>query len=117
MRNRPEITVNVTSEIGKLNAVLLHRPGVEIERMTPQNANEALYSDILNKRIVDEEYRYFCGVFEKITNVYYVQDILERLLDDDDLCNSLVTQSCQMEGCEWLVMILCAIPPSSWLPR
>ncbi len=103
MRNRPEITVNVTSEIGKLNAVLLHRPGVEIERMTPQNANEALYSDILNKRIVDEEYRYFCGVFEKITNVYYVQDILERLLDDDDLCNSLVTQSCQMEGCEWLV--------------
>ena len=26
--------VNVSSEYGRLNAVLLHRPGVEIERMT-----------------------------------------------------------------------------------
>lgn len=103
LRNKPAIKVNVTSEIGKLNAVLLHRPGVEIERMTPLNAANALYSDILNKPIVDNEYRYFCGVFEKITSVFYVQDILQILLEDDDLCNSMVTQSCQMEGCEWMI--------------
>ena len=102
-RNKHKVKVNVSSEIGKLNAVLLHRPGVEIERMTPLNANKALYSDILNKSIVDEEYRYFCGVFEKVAKVFYVQDILKHLLEDDDLCNSLVTQSCQMDGCQWLV--------------
>ena len=45
--------VCVGSEIGRLRAVLLHRPGVEITRMTPENAAEALYSDILNKPIVD----------------------------------------------------------------
>ena len=45
--------VRLYSEIGKLNAVLLHRPGIEIERMTPENAHEALYSDILNKKLVD----------------------------------------------------------------
>ncbi|MBP5515968.1 MAG: arginine deiminase [Bacteroidales bacterium] len=101
--NKTKINVNVSSEIGRLNAVLLHRPGIEIERMTPQNAAEALYSDILNKSIVDEEYRYFCGVFEKVTNVFYVKDVLEMLLEDDDLCNSLVTQSCKMEDCEYLV--------------
>ena len=103
LRNKPQINVNVSSEIGKLNAVLLHRPGIEIERMTPLNANKALYSDILNKRIVDEEYRYFCGVFEKVTKVYYVQDILQVILEDDDLCNSLITQSCRMDGCDWLI--------------
>ena len=103
LRNKPEINVHVTSEIGKLNAVLLHHPGVEIERMTPQNANEALYSDILNKRIVDEEYRFFCGVFEKVAKVYYVKDILSTILEDDDLCNSIVTQSCASEGCSYLV--------------
>ena len=43
--------VNVGSEYGHLNAVLLHRPGVEIERMTPATANDALYSDILCKHI------------------------------------------------------------------
>lgn len=102
-KNNNKIKVNVSSEIGRLNAVLLHRPGVEIERMTPLNANEALYSDILNKRIVDDEYRYFCGVFEKVTKVFYVSDILEELLEDDDLCSSLVTQSCAAEGCSYLV--------------
>lgn len=101
--NRPELKVNVSSEIGKLNAVLLHRPGVEIERMTPANAAEALYSDILNRPIVDNEYKYFCGVFEKVTKVYYVADLLEEVLSDDDLCYSMVTQSCAAEGCEYLI--------------
>ncbi len=103
LKNKTNIKVNVSSEIGRLNAVLLHRPGVEIERMTPLNAHEALYSDILNKNIVDNEYRYFCGVFERVTKVFYVSDLLEELLEDDDLCNSLVTQSCAAEGCEYLV--------------
>ena len=102
-RNNPPIKVNVTSEIGRLNAVLLHKPGPEIEKMTPSNAHEALYSDILNKPIVDDEYRWFCGVFEKVTKVFYVSDILERLLEDDDLCASLITQSCRAEGCEYLI--------------
>ena len=74
--NSEKIKVHVSSEIGRLRAVLLHRPGVEIERMTPQNAAEALYSDILNKPIVDEEYRCFSGVFERFTKVYYVADLL-----------------------------------------
>ena len=101
-RNNEKIKVNVTSETGRLNAVLLHRPGVEIEKMTPVNAHEALYSDILNKNIVDEEYRYFCGVFERCTKVYYVADILEKLLEDNKLGESLIRMSCQAEGCDYL---------------
>ena len=65
--------------------VLLHRPGVEIERMTPLNAAHCLYSDILNKTSVDQEYSNFCGVLERWTNVYYVEDILEELLKDSDI--------------------------------
>ncbi len=102
-KNRKKIKVDVSSETGRLNAVLLHRPGIEIERMTPANASEALYSDILNKEIVDEEYRWFSGVFEKCTTVYYVSDLLEQLLADDDICSRLVSESCRVEGCEYLV--------------
>lgn len=102
-KNKPKFKVHVTSEVGRLNAVLLHKPGVEIERMTPANASEALYSDILNKRIVDSEYGNFCGFFEKVSSVYYVNEVLEALLEDDDLCNSLVTQSCLAEGAGYLV--------------
>ena len=92
--------VHVGSETGRLRAVLLHRPGVEIERMTPLNAAHALYSDILNKPIVDREYHYFSGVLERWTQVYYVEDILETLLKDAAVRRHLVQESCDMDDCD-----------------
>ena len=44
----PIVEVNVQSEIGKLNGVIIHTPGEEVENMTPENAERALYSDIIN---------------------------------------------------------------------
>ena len=38
-----KLKIEVQSEIGKLNAVLLHRPGAEVENMTPNNVQRALY--------------------------------------------------------------------------
>lgn len=80
----------------------MHRPGVEIERMTPLNAAAALYSDILNKPLVDVEYSNFCGVLERWTDVYYVEDVLEALLQDDAVRRTLVEESCRMDGCPQL---------------
>ena len=99
-KNIAPCRVEVSSETGTLRAVLLHRPGVEIERMTPLNAAHALYSDILSKPIVDEEYANFCGVLEKWTNVYYVEDILEELLKDEEIRHHLVYESCDMDDCD-----------------
>lgn len=86
-------TVNVGSETGRLRAVLLHRPGMEIERMTPSNATQALYSDILNKPLVDEEYGNFSGVLERWAKVYYVEDIIALLMNDDKLKTLLLEQN------------------------
>ena len=99
IKNIVPCKVDVSSETARLRAVLLHRPGVEIERMTPLNAAHALYSDILNKPIVDIEYLYFSGVLERWTDVYYVEDILERLLDDSAVRRHLVEESCDMDNC------------------
>lgn len=104
--------VNVSSEYGRLNAVLLHRPGIEIERMTPENANEALYSDILSKHIVDKEYASFCGVFEKWAKVYYVQDILCDLMENDDVRQLVVSKSCELDGCPHIIDELMRHPSS-----
>ncbi|MCR4659765.1 MAG: arginine deiminase [Bacteroidales bacterium] len=95
--------ISVNSETGRLNAVLLHRPGREIELMTPQNAAHALYSDILSKPIVDQEYANFCGVFERWAKVYYVKDLLQELLDDNATREFLVCESCKIDGCESLI--------------
>ena len=40
--------IQVYTETGELEGVLLHPPGPEVENMTPKNAERALYSDILN---------------------------------------------------------------------
>ncbi len=85
--------VNVASETGRLRAVLLRQPGIEIERMTPQNAAQALYSDILDKPTVDKEYHLFSGVLERWCTVYHVQDILEVLLKDNKIRQHLVIES------------------------
>ena len=47
MNYNENLKIDIQSEIGKLNAVLLHRPGAEVENMTPRNVQRALYSDIL----------------------------------------------------------------------
>ncbi len=94
--------VRLYSEIGKLNAVLLHRPGIEIERMTPENAHTALYSDILNKKIVDGEYANFEGVLSKWAKTYQVADLLAEALKNKDVKQNLVTKSCKLDNCEFL---------------
>ena len=60
------IDVNVSSEIGNLRAVILHSPGSEVENMTPQNAQRALYSDILNLTVASRVYSDFKSVLQKL---------------------------------------------------
>ncbi|MDY5969081.1 MAG: arginine deiminase family protein [Bacteroidales bacterium] len=93
------IDVCIHSEIGRLNAVLLHRPGSEIEAMTPANAHKALYSDILNGAVADWEYSFFESTLKRLTEVYYVNELLAVILKDAKLKESLVRKSCEMDNC------------------
>jgi arginine deiminase len=85
------LTVNVTSEIGKLKGVILHAPGQEIENMTPENAQRALYSDILNLKIASSEYKQFEDVLKKVTSVYYVNDFLKGLVSEELIKQDLLS--------------------------
>ncbi len=90
--------INIQSEIGKLEGVILHRPGFEIEKMTPTNIQEALYSDILSRDIAQKEYALFEGVLKKAAHVFYVDDLLEEILSDEDRKHSIVEKVCNMYG-------------------
>lgn len=81
----PIIEVNVRSEIGKLNGVIIHTPGEEVENMTPETAERALYSDIINLSIAREEYKQIYGVLSKLTKTYEVKDLLSNILKDDQV--------------------------------
>ena len=92
-----KLKICVQSEIGRLNAVLLHTPGAEVENMTPRMAQRALYSDILNLSIAKKEYEQIEGVLSKVTKVYQVRDLLARVLDDPASRRELVTKICIAE--------------------
>lgn len=79
----PIVEVNVQSEIGKLNGVIIHTPGEEVENMTPETAERALYSDIINLSIAREEYKQLKGVLSKLTRTYEVRDLLCNILRDE----------------------------------
>lgn len=96
MENK-KLQINVQSEIGKLDAVLLHKPGAEVENMTPNNVQRALYSDILNLSIAQKEYDQLSGVLSKVSKVYEVQGLLEKVLEQPAARVELLQRICRTE--------------------
>lgn len=91
------LSININSELGKLEGVIIHSPGAEVENMTPENAQRALYSDILNLEVALPEYNDFLGVLKKQTKVFEVRDLLSDILHDDAVKNNLLNQICENE--------------------
>lgn len=92
-----KLTVNVNSEIGKLEGVIVHTPGAEVENMTPENAERALYSDILNLEIALPEYNNFLGVLKMHSRVFEVMDLLQDIVKDSKVKTDLLHQICKNE--------------------
>ena len=88
----------INSEFGKLEGVIIHPPGSEVENMTPENAERALYSDILNLSIASKEYAQLEGVLKSVTSVFYVKNLLTEVLRDENVKMNLLKEICSNEG-------------------
>jgi arginine deiminase len=91
------LKVNVTSEIGELQGVIIHSPGPEVENMTPENAERALYSDILNLSVASREYFELKGVLSKVTKTYEIKQLLTESLNNPVVREALVRNVCEHE--------------------
>lgn len=91
------MNTNINSEIGKLEGVIIHTPGSEVENMTPENAERALYSDILNLSIASEEYAQLRGVLNKVSKVFEVKSLLAEILKNDSAKTVLLKEICTHE--------------------
>ena len=73
---------SVDSEIGKLRQVILHRPGNEMLRLTPQNKDHLLFDDVLWLERAQEEHDQFARVLtDRDIEVLYLSDLLARTLE------------------------------------
>jgi arginine deiminase len=87
----------INSEFGKLEGVIIHTPGSEVENMTPENAERALYSDILNLSIASKEFAELHGVLNSVSSTFQVKDLLADILIDEQAKNQLLKAICLKE--------------------
>jgi arginine deiminase len=93
-----KMNVNITSEFGELEGVMIHTPGLEVEEMTPETAKRALYSDILNLSVAREEYDQLKGVLIRISHCLEITDLLAEILKNENVKNMLLADICVQEN-------------------
>ncbi len=74
------MSVRVNSEIGPLQRVICHRPGPELSVVTPRNASDYLFDDLLDEEASRAEHQRFQAVLERFCDVREVLDLLSDVL-------------------------------------
>lgn len=74
----------ITSDIGKLEKVIVHRPGEELEYLTPKYLEELLFDEIPWLERAREEHDKFANLMRNEgVEVYYISELMEEVLNKD----------------------------------
>ena len=75
---------HVDSEVGRLRSVLLHRPDLELRRLTPANCADLLFDDVLWVQQARREHDAFADALrDRGVEVLYLHELLAQTLADD----------------------------------
>jgi arginine deiminase len=79
---------HVESEVGRLRQVIVHRPGLELKRLTPDNAADLLFDDVLWVSEAQAEHDDFAALLRANgVAVHYYADLLEQTMAIDEARN------------------------------
>lgn len=88
----------VHSEVGKLRKVIVHRPELSLQRLTPSNHDELLFDDVLWVERAQLEHDHFTQVMrEHGAEVYYVLDLLTETLQASEEARRLIVEQIATE--------------------
>ena len=74
----------VGSEVGRLKKVLVHRPDLSLQRLTPSNVKELLFDDVMWVRRAREQHDVFVDhLRDRGVEVYLLRDLLSETLTSD----------------------------------
>jgi arginine deiminase len=95
--------INVSSEVGALKRMIIHRPDKGIEQVTPSKAFDLLYEDIVYLEKMQEEHDVFssllCNVIG-VENVLDIETLLTEILHQEQVSKSVIKVICHFESCE-----------------
>jgi arginine deiminase len=76
----------VYSEVGKLHKVMVHRPDLSLQRLTPRNHDRLLFDDVLWVKRAQQEHDAFVQIMmERGVEVYYLENLLTETLAASDV--------------------------------
>ncbi len=88
----------VYSEVGKLRKVIVHRPELSLQRLTPANHDELLFDDVLWVERAQWEHDQFINCMrERGIEVFYVQDLLQEALAASEEARRLIIEQVATE--------------------
>ncbi|HEY1920432.1 MAG TPA: arginine deiminase [Streptosporangiaceae bacterium] len=76
------MSFNVQSEVGQLRQVIVHRPGLELSRLTPRNVGDLLFDEVMWAKRAQEEHDAFAEALRaKGVRVHYFGQLLAETLE------------------------------------
>lgn len=73
---------HVDSEVGELKQVIVHKPGLELLRLTPANVDELLFDDVMWAEKAREEHENFQEILRGLgAQVYQFHDLLREAIE------------------------------------
>jgi len=94
------MNLRINSEYGSLKAVLMHRPGKEIDRLTPYNKDFLLFEDVPYLEAMQKEHDVFASIVKESTGaqVYYLRELLIQTLSNTEVLVELMNAALSKSG-------------------
>ena len=92
--------LGVRSEVGRLRAVLVHRPGLELRRVTPSNKDELLFDELLWVDRARDEHDAFTSILADAgAEVLHLHELLRDVVADPEVAREVVTSHVTESAC------------------
>src|SRR6476469_7474044 len=104
--------LGANSEVGLLRSVIVHRPDLAHERLSPSNAHELLFDDVIWVRRARQEFDAFVDLMRsRGAEVLLLHELLAKTLEDAEAREWLLSRRVRAED----VTVLFAQPLREWL--
>lgn len=91
-------TLGVHSEVGQLRQAIIHRPGLELTRLTPSNCDALLFDDVLWAAKAREEHDVFAqALVDRGVAVHYFHTLLTQTVELPEARSFILDRICTPE--------------------
>ena len=112
MSTATDTALGTHSEVGKLHTVMVHRPDLAHERLSPTNAHDLLFDDVIWVRRARQEHDAFVDLMrERGVEVLLVHELLAETLEDREAREWVLSRRVRPEE----VTVMFAEPIREWL--